>query len=348
MTLQPAHRRIATITVGMALLIVFLVAGMTFKVPYVALSGGPTVNTLGDQNGKPVVSVSDAVDPHPKGHLNLTTVSLHDQMTLFQALGMWLSSDYELEPRELYYPPDQSVEQVQQQNVAQMSSSEANATAAALNYLHKPTTLGVDDVAPKGPSAGKLKQFDRIVSVNGVDVPDPKAVVEVLSKLKPGETIEVVVQRGNARLTEQIKLGERPDDKSRPYLGVTFTTMAEDPNTNITYNVGDIGGPSAGTMLTLSIIDQMTPGDLSAGKFVAGTGTIKPDGTVGPIGGITHKIKAARDAGATVFLVPAENCAAATSDTPDGIELVKIDTLTSAVQSLDSLDDPKATRPSCS
>lgn len=329
------------------MLVAFVIAGMTFKVPYVALSGGPTVNTLGDVEGKPVVSISDAVDPDPKGNLNLTTVSLHDQLTLFQALGMWASTNYELEPRELYYPPEQSVEQVQQQNVEQMSSSEANATAAALNYLHKPMAVGVEDVAKKSPSDGKLKQFDRIISVDGTVTPDSKAVLDVLTKHKPGDVVPVVVQRGNERLTVDITLGQRPDDKSRAYLGATLTTMAADPNMNITYNVGEIGGPSAGTMLTLSIIDKMTPGNLSDGKFVAGTGTIKPDGTVGEIGGIPHKIKAAHDAGATVFLVPAGNCAAAKADVPDGIELVKIDTLTGAVKALESLKDPNAKRPSC-
>ena len=91
-TIKPAHRRIATITVGVVVLLAFIIAGMTLRVPYVALGPGPTVNTLGDVEGKPVVAVSDAVDPHPKGNLNLTTVSLIDGLTLFQALGMWASS----------------------------------------------------------------------------------------------------------------------------------------------------------------------------------------------------------------------------------------------------------------
>ncbi|EGD55255.1 hypothetical protein [Gordonia neofelifaecis] len=87
MTIKPAHRRIATITVGVVVLLAFVIAGMTLRVPYVALGPGPTVNTLGDVDGKPVVEVSNAVDPNPKGNLNLTTVSLRDGMTLFQAPG---------------------------------------------------------------------------------------------------------------------------------------------------------------------------------------------------------------------------------------------------------------------
>lgn len=156
----------------------------------------------------------------------------------------------------------------------------------------------------------------------------------------------VVVQRGAERLTLQVTLGARPDDAERAYLGITPQMVPADPNTNIAYNVGTIGGPSAGLMLTLSVIDQMTPGNLTHGKFVAGTGTIEPSGKVGPIGGIEHKIKAARDAGATVFLVPADNCASATSDTPDGIELVKVENLTGAMDALATLDTDKP-RPGC-
>ncbi|WP_375003798.1 PDZ domain-containing protein [Gordonia sp. PS3] len=346
MTIKPAHRRIATITVGVVVLLAFVIAGMTLRVPYVALGPGPTVNTLGDVDGKPVVEVTGAVDPDPKGNLNLTTVSLRDGFSLFQALGMWASGTYELQPRELYYPPDQTVEQVQQQNTEQMSGSETNATMASLNYLHKPVAIGVGAVASKGPADGKLAPRDRILTLDGVAIDGPKALADVLARHKPGDEVELTVQRGPQRLTQQVKLGARPDDPAKAFLGVTPQMMAADPNINIVFNVGDIGGPSAGLMLTLSVIDHLTPGDLSHGQFVAGTGTIDPNGKVGTIGGIPHKIKAARDAGATVFLVPAGNCDAAKSDAPDGIELVKVDTLTDAVNALNTLGTDEA-RPHC-
>ncbi len=330
----------------MVLLLAFIIAGSTLRVPYVALGPGPTVNTLGDVEGKPVVSVTGAVDPHPEGHLNLTTVSLRDGLSLFQGIGMWMSGTYELQPRDLYFPPDQTVEQVQQENTAQMSSSEMNASMAALNYLRKPIVLGVGAVAAKGPADGKLKVDDRISTVDGTAVATPQALLDVLKRHKPGDEIAVTVQRGAQRLTEQVTLGTRPDDPARPLFGITPTMVAEDPNINIRFNVGDIGGPSAGLMLTLSVIDEMTPGNLSGGKFVAGTGTIDPEGKVGEIGGIPHKIKAASEAGATVFLVPAGNCAAASDGAPDGIELVKVSTLTDAMDALATLGTDKP-RPHC-
>ena len=127
---------------------------------------------------------------------------------------------------------------------------------------------------------------------------------------------------------------------------MTPKVVSADPNVKITYNVGDIGGPSAGLMLTLAVIDHLTPGDLADGRFIAGTGTIAPDGAVGQIGGITHKLSAARTAGATSFLVPAGNCTEATTDVPDGLELIKVDTLTSAMDSLEALRTG-ASRPHC-
>ena len=100
-----------------------------------------------------------------------------------------------------------------------------------------------------------------------------------------------------------------------------------------------IGGPSAGLMFTLGIIDKLTDGDLTDGRFIAGTGTIDGDGKVGPIGGVLLKLITARDAGATVFLVPADNCAEAITQVPDGLQLVKVATVTDAMTALQTLKD---------
>ena len=105
----------------------------------------------------------------------------------------------------------------------------------------------------------------------------------------------------------------------------------------MTFNLSDVGGPSAGLMFTLAVIDKMSAGDLNGGKFVAGTGTIDPVGKVGPIGGIQYKMVAAREAGAETFLVPADNCAEGRSMGDDCMELVKVDTLSGAVDSLHTL-----------
>ena len=105
----------------------------------------------------------------------------------------------------------------------------------------------------------------------------------------------------------------------------------------IDFNLANIGGPSAGLMFSLAVVDKLTTGDLNGAKFVAGTGTINGDGKVGPIGGITHKMLAAHEAGATVFLVPADNCDEAKSAHEDGLDLVKVETLGQAVDALKAL-----------
>jgi PDZ domain-containing protein len=352
MTSNITRRRVITIYVAVALLAVFICLGLMVRVPYVALGPGPTVNTLGtaqsEETGKQVrvVKVVGGVDPNPKGNLNLTTVSLYDGLTLFEALGKWMSSSYELQPRESYFPPDRSDDEVRQENQAQMSGSEDNAVLAAWNYLKLPTAVGVTSVSDKSPAKGVLKDDDRILSVGGEPVATMERMSAVLGKHKPGDVVDVVFLRDGKQQTSAVTLASRPDDKSRPFLGVTMRSVPADPSKEIEFDVGSIGGPSAGLMMTLSIIDQMTPGDLSHGEFIAGTGTIDPSGEVGEIGGIDHKIRAAKDAGATMFLVPAANCSLATADAPDGIELVKVDTLSGALDALGTVGTDKP-RPHC-
>ena len=103
-------------------------------------------------------------------------------------------------------------------------------------------------------------------------------------------------------------------------------------------------------MFALAIYDTITPGELTGGRYIAGTGTITSDGTVGEIGGIQQKIAGAVGQGAEVFLVPAGDCAeAAQSAEADSVQLVKISTLDDAVKALEAIDagDPSSVLPSC-
>ncbi|MBD1318575.1 PDZ domain-containing protein [Gordonia hankookensis] len=342
MSLQPGHRRIATVAVTALVFVALLFVGTTVQVPFVALGPGPTVNTLGTLDDKSVVDITGTPTDPTTGNLNLTTVSVTDGMSMFQALGMWMSGTYTLEPRDRLYPPDQSPDDVQQQNQQEMTGSEDSATAAALRFLHRPTKVVVVSVAPNGPSANVLRQGDQVLTVAGKPVSTTAEMQAAVKGNAPGTAVPIEIDRGGAKQTVTVTLTARPDDPKVGYLGVTPEVVNADPALKISYNVGDIGGPSAGMMLSLAVIDRLSPGELTHGKFIAGTGTIDEDGAVGPIGGITHKTRAARDAGATVFLVPQRNCAEAASDAPDGLTLVKVDTLQGAV---DALGDVGAGRP---
>jgi PDZ domain-containing protein len=111
-------------------------------------------------------------------------------------------------------------------------------------------------------------------------------------------------------------------------------------------NIGNVGGPSAGMMFALAIIDKLTPSNLTGGKFIAGTGEIEVDGAVDPIGGIQQKMAAARAAGATVFLAPADNCSDTAGSVPAGLRVVKVSTLRGAIGALKAVKAGKPV-PSC-
>ncbi|WP_167759457.1 PDZ domain-containing protein [Mycobacterium sp. PS03-16] len=332
------NRRIMTLLVALVPIVAFGVLLSAVTVPFVSLGPGPTFNTLGEVDGKEVVDIeSDEVKP-TSGHLNMTTVSQRDGLTLGQAMTLWMSGREQLVPRELVYPPDKSKDEIDEENTADFRNSEDAAEYAALSYLKYPRAVTVDSVVDPGPSAGKLRDGDAIDAVNGKPVADVAQFQDVLKTTKPGDRLVVDYRRKDAESpvgTATVELGSNPD-RDYGYLGIGVIDAPWAPFP-IEFNLANIGGPSAGLMFSLAVIDKLTTGDLNDGRFVAGTGTITPDGEVGSIGGITHKMLAAREAGATVFLVPADNCTEARSDPQDGLELVRVGTLTDAVDALNRI-----------
>ncbi len=327
------NRRILTLLAALIPVLVLGVVGSAVTVPFVALGPGPTFNTLGDVEGKQVVDVEGApVDP-TSGNLNMTTVSVRDGLNIFEAFVLWADGRYGLVPRAEVYPPGIPRDQIDKSNEQDFKDSEDSAELAALHYLKYPTQVRVRTVAEDGPANGMLHKGDVLVSVDGKPATTSKDVVETVRGVEPDTVVPIVVRREGAEQTVEVKVGARPDDKSKGYLGVTPEEVPQGP-LDVTFNLADIGGPSAGLMFSLAMIDKMTPGQLNGGKFIAGTGTIDPDGKVGPIGGIQYKMIAAREAGAETFLVPADNCNEARQRIPDGLNLVKVDTLDTAVKSL--------------
>lgn len=308
--------------------------GATLPVPLVALGPGPTVNTLGEVNGTAVVAVTGVPTYPTAGNLNMTTVSVTDRLTLFNAIGFWTAGDQQVVPRDTVFPPGKSDAQVQQENTDQFASSEANAEVAALTELKLPTRAVVSALTSGSPAIGRLQPGDELVTVAGKAVSNPQQVSDALTGTRPGQSVVIAYKRGGRQQDATVVLGTNPS-LPQGFLGVR--PGIEPVGGDITISLGDIGGPSAGLMFTLAVIDKLTPGELNGGRFVAGTGTIDPDGTVGPIGGIPFKMMAARAAGATTFLVPAANCAEATANDPAGLSLVRVGTLADALTALDAL-----------
>lgn len=340
-----ASRRRAWLGAATALGAAMLVVGVVVPVPFVELSPGPTYNTLGEADGKPIISISDTPTYPTSGNLDLTTVNERGgpghPVYLGRVIVGWADPSVRVVPREAFYPDDVDPGQVAAENTALFSDSESDAIAAALRYLKRPviTLTIVSQVVGGGPSDGKLEAGDVLQSIDGVRVTEPQTVTETMKKVSPGEKVTLVVRPEEGKDPEKtvvVTTGKAPDDPNRAFLGIGVGTTYKAPFP-ISVQLGGVGGPSAGTMLSLGIIDKLTPGELNGGRFVAGTGTITPDGEVGPIGGIAQKLVGARRAGATLFLAPESNCDdVVAGGVPDGLTVARIKTLGDAVAAIEA------------
>jgi PDZ domain-containing protein len=314
-------------------------------VPYVRLSPGPVYNALGESQGQPVIEVDGAESFPTDGELGITTVfeigAPGSQLTLGEAFTGWIDPAVDVIPRDLLFPPDafdgdDAADRFEQQGALQMAQSEESAVAAALTYLDEPVTFEVviDEVEPDTPADGALVPGDTVVAINDVPTGDYRDVKRVMSDVTPGDEVQVEVRRDSETVVESITTTKNPTDPERAYLGVLLGIGFSSP-VDVTVRLDDVGGPSAGLVFALAIIDSMTPESLTGGRSVAGTGTITPSGKVGAIGGVVQKMYGARDEGATLFLAPHANCAEVAGNEPDGLQVVAVRTLEQAVDALD-------------
>lgn len=348
------------------MLIALLCAGVFIPVPYSEMSPGPTVNTLGNHEGEPVLQISGRKTYAADGHLNMTTVrvtSADYRMNLVEAVYGWLAHDSKVVPHDTLYPDGKTEEQSTQENAEEFSQSQESAKVAALKELGIPVQswVIVSTVVKGSPAQGRLHAGDVIKAVDSTAVKQPADVAKLVTKHQPGQKVvftivpakeQAAAEKKNATATKTRNITvttTTSDDsgKKRAIVGISAGTDHTFPFT-IDIKLADVGGPSAGLMFALGIYDKLTPGNLTGGKFVAGTGTIDDSGKVGPIGGIEMKTVGARNKGAQYFLTPAENCAAAAKDTPSGLTLVKVNTIDDALGALKDLRTGKtADLPKC-
>ncbi len=328
-----------TLIVAGVLFLALLALAMTLPVPYVILTPGPTYNTLSsvqqDNQDVQIIGLDGRTPNKTTGNLNLTTVSFTgNKLTVFDALSAWLQGDEVVVPRSSLFPPGETTDQVTQQNTADFTESQDNAVAAAGCELGYPSKFGVISVLGNGAAHGKLRPQDQINTIDGQPANSQQRLLNLLTAEQPGSAVNVGISRAGKAQTVPITLGKPLQGRKGASIGIQPGPVCQLPFT-VDLGLGNqIGGPSAGLMFALGIMDKVGPTDLTNGRFIAGTGTIDPTGKVGPIGGIQLKMIAARRAGATIFLAPAGNCGDVRGAIPDGLQVIRVNTLHGAAQDL--------------
>ncbi|HET7172980.1 MAG TPA: PDZ domain-containing protein [Nocardioidaceae bacterium] len=338
-------RRKNALALAITVLAILVVVAFLVPLPYVVLAPGLTANALGDFAGKPVVTVAGHPTYRTTGHLNLTTVSVTRDdynVRLGQLLAAWWSPNDLLLPREVIYPPNETSSQVVRQNRSEMLGAQSAAVVAGLGEagIHA-ITVRVDKVSKGFPAYGVFRKGDRILAVDGKAVHSATQVADVVEPLAPGTAITVTVVRSGRRMHLSLHTTKSTLHAGQSMIGITMSESFKPPF-KVRFNpaiVAEIGGPSAGLMFALAVYDKITPGALTGGRFVAGTGTITADGQVGPIGGVQQKIAGAYAKGARYFLVPAGDCAEA-AKAPDAgkVRLITVHDIGDAVRALRQLD----------
>ncbi|SFT38002.1 PDZ domain-containing protein [Arthrobacter sp. ov118] len=326
-----ANRSSAMLVSGLLALTLGITA-VSLPVPYVVEAPGPIFNTIGQDSGKPVISVTGHETFPAKGNLDLTTVYVdggpNGPVSVFEAFSAWLNGSKAVYPQELLFPAGVTKEQSQQESATAMTTSQENAVAAALKEMNIPfeQKMEVAGLPDDSASKGVLQTGDVLVSINDKPI-TALGVVQAELAAGNGKPVSVSVKRAGSPVTATITPAK--SSTGRYILGVLLQYKFTFPF-DVKISLDQVGGPSAGMMFALGILDTLTPGDLTGGKHVAGTGTIAPDGAVGPIGGIAQKMQGARSGGATLFLAPAANCDDVVGHVPDGLRVVRVENLTEA------------------
>ena len=289
-------------TIGFFIICILLISATFYPVDaYISKPGGAYPL-------EPLVSVQGG-DNDDKGSMSLMTIALAKATPLTYAWAK-VSDQQKILQTNQVRNPDEDDEEYNVRQLHLMSQSQFNAIQAAFEESGKPyeiTTKGVFilNVLPGGAADGLLEAGDRIIKIDEVASDNQQNLVDYLGEKAVGDVITLQVEREDKIETIEVELKPIPSEVSRAGLGISFTEdkkITTTPEVNI--KADDIGGPSAGLMFTLEILNQLIDEDLSKGYNVAGTGTMQETGEVGRIGGIDLKVVAAHEAGVEIFFAP--------------------------------------------
>ncbi|MFA6299388.1 MAG: PDZ domain-containing protein [Nocardioides sp.] len=351
-----SQRLIAAMIAAPLVLALLLVAAF-LPLDYVTYSPGYTVDVLAESDGAEIIQVDGHKTYRDDGELRMTTVLVSlpkDEgecaggcKNLYELMATWAGNDDAVYPYDAVYSDDETPESNNREGAVSMVTSQDAAIAVALRELGYETkpAVEVSFVESDMPAEGKLLVRDILLKVNGEPLRDAQQLVDAVRSTESGDAVELTVRRG--RTTTDVSVVPRQVDGVQ-YIGITPGNGFLFPF-DVRVNIDpDIGGPSAGLMFSLAIYDTLTPGSLTGGRVVAGTGEIAASGQVGAIGGIQQKIAGARDDGAQLFLVPPDNCDEALGADNGDMRLVKATTMHVALEAIqDWAADPDADLPSC-
>jgi PDZ domain-containing protein len=350
---RSSRRRLILILQGVLLVVVIaiLLIGIS-PAPYVVERPGPVYDTLGttevDGEEVPVISV-DGADSFPTdGRLDLLTVYLdgsrENPIDWFDVVTAWLDPAREVLDIDLVYPEGQTDEEADEESALDMQQSQQSAVAAALGELGVAyeTGVAVGSVSAGDPADGVLEAGDQVLAIDGTPVTSDAELRAAVADAGVGTPLAIDIRRDGAERTVTVTTAARSADDGTPIIGIVPTETYSFPF-QVDINLGGVGGPSAGMMFALGIYDTLTPGALTGGEHIAGTGTIDAAGEVGAIGGIRQKMIGARDAGADWFLAPAANCGEVVGHIPAGLEVFSVSTLDDAVDLVEAIGEGAAT-----
>lgn len=334
------------------LLIAAAIGFALLPLPYVIASPGPTVDVFQKDGDLPLIEIADVdADNNPQGHLHMVTVRQYGDPDNWISGWQWLQAKftpgYQLIPMEDVFPDNLSAEELEKYNKQAMVSSQSTSAAAAFHYLDLdvPATVTLLGTVEGSPLDGEVQEGDilRSVTYAGKTTRIDKAasIFALTRELPAGSQIVVQIERDG-------KLIDIPTETFRPkslsefargsrlgvYLNVDFQLPID-----VKIHLERIGGPSAGMIFALAIVDKLTDGSLVGNNVVAGTGAISYDGEVEPIGGIVQKMHGAKRDGAQYFLAPIENCDEVVGNVPDGLQVYSVQTLDDAVRVLQAINE---------
>jgi PDZ domain-containing protein len=330
------------------------IATLLAPIPFVFFKPGVPDNVAGK-----LIEIKEVKTYPVNGKLFITSILVtNPDSPVFGAetIVNWAIGPHVVLPRESVYPTIEPAKVINRTSRNEMETSKSTATAAALRYLGYQFTefYFISDIRRYSDALNKLKVGDIITAIDGKPIKVIDEIRTSYAEKKIGESIEITVERRVSKektstVTETVTLVKNQDiaaetGEIKPAIGILVGTSAKFP-IDVDFNISGVGGPSAGMIFALGIIDKLTEEDLVRGRKIAGTGTITASGKVGGIGGIEEKMVGASRIGATVFLAPRENCPDI-KHVPKGLKVIPVSTLAEAIEVLRAPDNFKF--PSCS